>query len=212
MKVLRQSLETAARLRSILFLTALTYVATYLAGSYMVQLNIPSAVKLSKSTVETLSVEPIFVPVIGALRGGNLMLAIAYTFLINLLGGAFATTTLPGVIPLIGGVGSMLVSGVRGFLLGAVFQYAGIYRISPGYTTLVVGTLILELGAYVFSTAAGVNISLSTVFPRRYGVGSRLSAFKQAWKDALKIYLIVIILLAVGAVWEMTGIYLSTQR
>lgn len=212
MKVLRESFEAAGRLRGLLLLAALTYVTTYLAGSYMVQLNIYSAVKLSESTVETLSINPVFVPVIGALRTGNLILAIAYTFSINLLGGAFATTTLPGVIPFIGGVVSMLISGVRGFLLGAVFQYAGIYQISPGYTALVIGTLILELGAYVFSAAAGVNISLSTVFPSRYGVESRLIAFKEAWKDALKVYIIVMILLAVGAAWEMTGIYVSTRR
>lgn len=205
-------MEAAGRLRGILLLVTLIYVTTYLVGSYMVQINIPSAVKLSESTLETVSANPAFVPVIGALRSGNLILAIAYTFSINLLGGAFATTTLPGVIPLIGGVGSMLISGVRGFLLGAVFQYAEIYQVSPGYTVLVVGTLILELGAYVFSAAAGVNISLSTVFPSRYGVESRSTAFKEAWKDALKIYFIVTILLAIGAVWEMTGIYLLTQR
>jgi hypothetical protein len=33
-------------------------------------------------------------------------------------------------------------------------------------------------------------------------------AFKMAWKDAAKIYLIVVILLALGAAWEMTGIFL----
>ena len=72
-------------------------------------------------------------------------------------------------------------------------------------------TLLLEWGAYVFSAAAGINISLSTIFPSRYQVDSRWIAFKEAWKDAGRIYVIVIILLALGAIWEMVGlgIYIS---
>jgi uncharacterized membrane protein SpoIIM required for sporulation len=69
------------------------------------------------------------------------------------------------------------------------------------------GTMILELGAYVFSGAAGINIAVAPILPRRYGVQSRWVAFKMAWKDAAKIYVIVIILLALGAVWEMTGLF-----
>jgi hypothetical protein len=32
-----------------------------------------------------------------------------------------------------------------------------------------------------------------------------------AWKDAAKIYLIVVILLALGAIWEMTGLFLALR-
>jgi uncharacterized membrane protein SpoIIM required for sporulation len=68
--------------------------------------------------------------------------------------------------------------------------------------------MILELGAYVFSGAAGINIALAPILPRRYETQSRWMAFKMAWKDAAKIYLIVVILLALGAAWEMTGLSL----
>jgi uncharacterized membrane protein SpoIIM required for sporulation len=71
-----------------------------------------------------------------------------------------------------------------------------------------VGTAVLELGAYVFSAAAGIHLSLSAVFPKRQGLDSRRAAFKQAWKDAAYVYVIVVLLLALGAIWEMVGIYL----
>jgi len=37
---------------------------------------------------------------------------------------------------------------------------------------------------------------------------SRWAAFKMAWKDAARIYVIVVILLALGALWEMTILFL----
>ncbi len=166
----------------------------------------------NESLLENISGSPIFAPILEALQSGNLALAIAITFSINLLSGAFATTTLPGVIPLLGAIISMVVSSFRGFMIGALFTYTEI--VSPeataglGWAILGLGTLILELGAYVFSAAAGINISLSSFFPNRYQVKSRWVAFKKAWKDAGRIYVIVIILLALGAIWEMSGIYL----
>jgi hypothetical protein len=45
--------------------------------------------------------------------------------------------------------------------------------------------------------------------PKRYGVESRWAAFNMGWKDAFGIYVIVIMLLALGAIWEMTGILLA---
>jgi hypothetical protein len=146
-------------------------------------------------------------PIIGSLISGNLALAIAFTFLVNLSIGAFVYTTLIGVIPILGGVGSVAVTGLRGFVIGLTYYYA--FKVSMGYTVVALGTLVLELGAYVFSAAAGINTSLSAVFPRRYQVESRWTAFKMAWKDAAKIYAIVVILLVLGAVWEMAGIYIA---
>jgi uncharacterized membrane protein SpoIIM required for sporulation len=70
------------------------------------------------------------------------------------------------------------------------------------------GTLLLELGAYVFSGTAGINIALAPLMPQREGTQSRFAAFKAAWEDAARLYVIVIILLALGAIWEMTGLFL----
>jgi len=206
-ELLNQSLDTARKMKRLLFLVAGIYVVSFLAGYLMVHFQVPFAMELSKTFIESVSANPVFTPIIGSLMSGNLALAIAFTFLLNLSVGAFVYTTLIGVIPILGGVGSVAVTGLRGFIIGLTYYYA--FGVSIGYTVVALGTLILELGAYVFSAAAGINISLSAIFPRRYGVESRWAAFKMAWKDAAKIYLIVVILLVLGAVWEMAGIYIA---
>ncbi len=209
--VLNKSLETCKKMKKLLYLVTAIYIVSYLIGYLMINSRMPFAMKFSNLILENLSNSPILTPIIGALQSGNLALAIAITFLVNLSNGAFASTTLPGVVPLLGAVGSMAVSGFRGFIIGAIFTYAAVLgpeaTAGLGMAIVGIGTLILELGAYVFSAAVGINISLSTVFPSRYQVESRWVAFKEAWKDAGRIYIIVIILLALGAIWEMGGIY-----
>jgi len=207
LKILNQSLEASRKMKKLLFLVATIYVISFLVGYVLIYIRLPFVVRLSELIVEGASISPVYTPILNALKSRNLALAVALTFLVNLSSGAFATTTLLGVIPLVGGVGSLLVTGLRGFLIGVVYYYA--FTVSIAYTVLAVGTAILELGAYVFSAAAGINISLSTIFPRRYQVDSRRTAFKEAWKDAARIYVIVIILLALGAIWEMGGLYMS---
>ena len=206
-KALNESLEASRKLKRLLLLVAGIYVVSFLLGYLMVHTQTPFAIELAEGVAQAATTSPILSPILGALMTGNVAFAVAFTFLVNLSVGAFATTTLPGLIPLAGGVGSVAVTGLRGFIIGAVYYYA--FSVSVPYTILAMGTAILELGAYVFSAAAGINISLSAVFPRRYHVESRWVAFKEAWKDAGRIYLIVVILLALGAVWEMVGIYLA---
>jgi uncharacterized membrane protein SpoIIM required for sporulation len=86
--------------------------------------------------------------------------------------------------------------------------YYAVLSQSPSAFILGVGTLILELGGYVFSGAAGINLSMSLVFPKRYGVEGRWLAFRKAWSDTAWIYLVVVGLLLAGAVWEMAGLFL----
>jgi uncharacterized membrane protein SpoIIM required for sporulation len=205
-RVLAGSIATARRMRILLLFAAAVYAGSFLAGYMLVHFRVPFAVALVDAIIGGVLESPVFTPITGALEGGNLGFAIAYTFLLNLSMGAFATTTLPGIIPVLGGIGSVAISGFRGFVVGLTYYY--VLGESVGLTILGLGTAVLELGAYVFSTAAGINLSLAAVFPRRYNVERRLVAFKEAWKDAARLYVLVVILLALGAVWEMTGIFL----
>ncbi|KON27914.1 hypothetical protein AC481_03245 [miscellaneous Crenarchaeota group archaeon SMTZ-80] len=207
------SLETAKKLKTMLYLVTIIYVVSYIAGYIIIQIETPAIMEFVEPIVDGISNNPVFIPIISALEKGNVAFAIAYTFSINLASGAFASTTLPGVIPLLGALITILVTGFRGFIIGIIFTLAA-SMISDvngfGWRILALGTLILELGAYVFSATAGINISLSTIFPSRYQTESRWFAFKEAWKDAGRIYILVIILLALGAIWEMGGIYILT--
>lgn len=209
MKVWTQTVVAAKRMRTLLLFVALLYVIAYLAGWYLITIRNPVATQLAQVVRNSVLTERPFTAVTGALRGGQLAQAILLTFLFNLASGAFLTTTLPGIIPLLGAIATVGITVVRGFVVG--ITYPEILASSPAGFVLGAGTLLLELGAYVFSGAAGIHIALAPLMPRRFGVHNRWSAFKAAWADAARIYVIVIILLALGAIWEMTGIFLLTR-
>ena len=206
MRLLSQAIQAAKRMRILLLLVALLYTGSYLVGWYLISIKSPMALETAQALTENVLTEAPFTTILQSLQGGELVQAVLITFLLNLTTGAFLTTTLPGIIPLIGALGVIAVTLVRGFAIGVT--YPEILASSAVGFALGTGTMILELGAYVFSGAAGINIALAPIRPRRYGVDSRWAAFKVAWKDAARIYVIVAILLALGTVWEMTGIFL----
>ena len=193
-------------MKVLLVLVALLYIGSYLAGWYLINIKSPIAVEISRGLQESVLTQQPFTSILQSLQGGELLKAILVTFLVNLTTGAFLTTTLPGIVPLVGSLGTIAVTVLRGFVVG--ITYPEVLSSSPAGFALGLGTMILELGAYVFSGAAGINIALAPILPRRYGTQSRWMAFKMAWKDTAKIYLIVVIFLALGAAWEMTGIFL----
>jgi uncharacterized membrane protein SpoIIM required for sporulation len=193
-------------MKVLLVLVALLYIGSYLVGWYLISIKSQIAVEISRGLRESVLTQQPFTSILQSLQGGELLKAILVTFLVNLTTGAFLTTTLPGVVPLVGSLGTIAVTVLRGFVVG--ITYPEVLSSSPAGFALGLGTMILELGAYVFSGAAGINIALAPMLPRRYGTQSRWMAFKMAWKDAAKIYLIVVIFLALGAAWEMTGILL----
>jgi uncharacterized membrane protein SpoIIM required for sporulation len=206
MRLLTQIVETAKRMRNLLLFVALLYIISYLVGWYLISINSPIAVETAQAIRASVLTETPFTTIIQSLRAGDLVHAVSITFLVNLTSGAFLTTTLPGIIPLVGALGPIVVTLLRGFVIGVV--YPDLLSSSTGGFALGFGTMILELGAYVFSGAAGIHIALAPIMPKRLGAQKRWEAFKMAWKDAMRIYVIVIILLALGAIWEMTGILL----
>ena len=193
-------------MRVLLFFVALLYIGSYLAGWYLISIRSPLAVETAQAITASVVTETPFTTIIQSLQGGELLQAVLITFLLNLTTGAFLTTTLPGIIPLVGALGTIVITLLRGFVIGVT--YPEILASSAVGFALGFGTMIFELGAYVFSGAAGIRIALAPIMPRKYGVQGRWAAFKMAWKDAARVYVIVIMLLALGAIWEMTGILL----
>jgi len=189
----------------LLFVLAL-YVISFAGGYVAIAVSHPFAVSLRRSVLEMITEEAPFTTVTSILRARNLLMAIAFTFLVNLSSGAFFSTTFLGVVPLLGGGGISLITIYRGLTLGVV--YYAVLNQSPAAFVLGAGTLILELGGYVFSGAAGIALSLATIFPKRYGNESRWGAFKRTWRDVATLYVIVVVLLLAGAIWEMTGLFL----
>jgi len=199
------SLEATRRVKAIVLIIAFLYATSFIAGWALASIENSYTSKLEEEIQQYILSQEIFTIILEYLRSGNLLAAILITFTVNLCLGAFLTTTLPGILPVLGAIGITIVGLLRGFVIG--LTYPQVLGHSPLAFIVGVGTMFLELGAYVFSSAAGVNISLAPIFPAKYGTESRLAAFKEAWKDAARIFVIVVILLGLGAVWEMTGIY-----
>ena len=210
MQILSQAIQATKRMRILLLFVALLYVGSYLTGWYQISVESSGTVETAQRTLGSILTGTPFTTILQSLQRGELVQAVVITFLFNLASGAFLTTTLPGVIPLVGALGTISIALLRGFIIGMI--YPEILASSVTGFVVGMGTVILELGAYVFSGAAGIYISLAPLMPRRHGVQSRWAAFKMAWKDTARIYLIVVILLALGAIWEMTGIFLSLHR
>jgi len=206
MRIVSQIVEAAKRMRKLLLLVALLYVGSYLAGWYLISIKSQVALELAQLVSGAVLTESPFTIILQSLSSGDLVQAILITFLLNLSTGAFFSTTLPGILPLVGAFGTVAITLFRGFIIG--ITYPAVLASSGAGFVLGMGTLVLELGAYVFSGAAGINIALAPILPKRYGTASRWVAFKMAWKDAARIYVIVIVLLALGAIWEMTGLFL----
>jgi uncharacterized membrane protein SpoIIM required for sporulation len=101
----------------------------------------------------------------------------------------------------------VIVTILRGWICGMI--YLGVFT-TPQRTILALGTLFLEFSAYTLSGACGIHLGLSLIFPGRYKTKSRKKALIQATKDIIYLYLFVIILLALGAIWEIGGIILLT--
>jgi hypothetical protein len=197
------------RLKWHLLLVATMYVASFALGYAAIAVGHPYAISLRRSILETVAQETPFTTVTSILKARNLAGAIVFTFLVNLVSGAFLSTTFIGVIPLLGAGAVAMITIYRGVSLGVV--YYAVLNQSLATFMVGAGTLILELGGYVFSGAAGIALSLATAFPKWQGTESRWTAFKRAWRNTATIYIIVATLLLAGAVWEMTGLFLLTR-
>lgn len=130
--------------------------------------------------------------------------AMGYTFLFNLFSGALLTTTLAGIIFVI----PSYVMFTRGILLGllTIGSSENIF-----YLILLLGTIFLEFGAYIFSSSVGSYLGLSLIAYKNLGYNNIGQAIKGAFKIGLDIYPIVVFLLILGAIWEIGGIYLLTK-
>lgn len=201
-----RSLEASRKIKGLLVIVAALYTLSFTVGWLMISLQLPFAIEFRKGILEIVATQHPFTSVFELVKSGSLVSAILLTFAVNLTIGAFASTTLPGAVPLLGALGIVAVTISRGVMIG--LTYPEVMILSFPTFLVAVGTMILELGAYVFSGAAGINIALASVFPRRYQVDSRWKAFKEAWRDAAGIFVIVAILLVLGAVWEMAGLFL----
>ena len=197
--ILAGSMEAAKRRKNLIVFFISTHVILLFFGQWMVAQGYPGVLELREEQLKQIQELPYLKPLMGPLAE-NLPLKVLYTFSFNLIFGAFVSTTLTGLVFFF----PYLVAVWRSFLVGILV--AGM-EYSSAMVAVFYGTFILEFGAYCISSAIGTDIGLALLFPERKGVSSRKEALGIAVRDGARLYVLVIIILFIAAIWEMSGLH-----
>lgn len=201
--VLLDSLDIAKRRKNLIFFFVVTHVVFLVFGQWTVAREIPGVMYMRAEQLKEIQNLPYLQPLTGILAN-NLVLKILYTFFFNLAFGAFFSTTFLGIIFFF----PYVIAVWRAFIIGVLIYGA---NATPAATAVFYGTFVLEFAAYSISSAVGTDMGLALLFPARKSTASRWEAFKRAAREGRTLYLLVIILLFVSAIWEMSWIeYLGT--
>lgn len=176
-------------------LLVLAHTVFFILGQWMVAQKIPGALFLRTELYKMIQDMPFLKPLTGILAD-SLSLKIIYTLFVNLIFGAFLSTTLTGIVFFLPYVIAVWRSFVMGILIYGL-------PLTPLKLVIFYVTLILEFGGYSISSATGTDMGLSLLWPLRKGTTSRKHSFLIAFQDSMRLYLLVFILLLIGAIWEM---------
>ncbi len=189
------------RLKRILIATAVLYLlslGTGLATPYVGPAALTASLEQGNAQQAQL-LELIFGGFRQSLREGRpatILTCSAVVFGINLFG-AFVQFTLLGILI----VPILFTVALGGWMQGV--GLAGIHGSSWTAVVLFVMMGVLEWSTYVIATAAGLNVGLSVILPTRQGTSSRWQAFQKSSCDAGKMYVVIVLILAFQAVFEI---------
>lgn len=204
LNVVSKSFRAFLRLKKLIILVTLLYIFSFLVGYILVGVyKLEWVLQFRENITRTTFEASPFREIISFLLKGKFVSSVLLTFSYNLLVGSFITTTLSGIVFFL----PVIVTILRGWICGII--YLGVFT-TPQRTILALGTLLLEFSAYSLSGASGIHLGLSLIFPGRYKTKSRAKALTKALIDIIYLYLFIIILLALGAIWEIGGIILLT--
>ncbi|GAA2689293.1 MULTISPECIES: hypothetical protein [Actinosynnema] len=128
---------------------------------------------------------------------GDVLGAAGITFVVNLLIGALLWQTAPSLVVPFAGVALGLVRLVG---WGMIFTPSGAddlaWFVPHGVTAL------LEAQGYVLAALASWVHGRKFLRPRRFGLETRRAGYAAGLADALRLYPLVVVVLAVAALWE----------
>jgi hypothetical protein len=136
----------------------------------------------------------------------EVLTAIAATFFINLFIGSFGTITLPSlIIPFSG----FLIGIYRAVLWGLLLSPA-----HPDMRLIMIPhsiTLILEGQAYILALLAAYIQGRAFLWPKTVGLESRAKGYLEGLKRTGKLYVLVILTLAIAAIYEVIEVVLMAR-
>jgi hypothetical protein len=188
-------------MKGLLLVMAAAYLVPMSLAALLVSADIPGVRDLQmKVQAGVLHAGPI--PTIARFLGeGRLPAAIALTFAWNFgVAACIGSMAIGLLFPL-----PPLIAVLRGFLIGLVF--ADRLMFSLPRILVMVGTFLLEIGAYVLAGALGMRLGLA-LLPSWRAPLSRSGRMEELIADFRRLFPVVAVLLLLGAIWENAGIFL----
>jgi hypothetical protein len=177
------------------------YFGLVVAGMVYAAFNRPLQLSLIEGVEGAFDAGPIAI-VMSAYTGGRIPLAISLTFLVNLALGSFLAITLPSlVIPFSG----LLIGFFRAVLWGVLFSPTKLELSAPAILAgvLILMLIFLEGQAYVLAMLAAFVQGSAFLFPKRVSAESHARGYLIGVGRSSLIYLLVAIVLAIAAVYEV---------
>jgi hypothetical protein len=196
MKAIQSALEPIKESRRAYIVLNLVYYGLVLCGMIYVAFNRSLQQSLLELVGSAFTQGP-FSVVGSAYVGGQVLQAMVLTFVVNLFIGSIAVITLPSlVIPFSG----LLTGAYRAILWGLLLSPT-----TPVLRWVMVPhslVLILEGQAYILAMLAAYVQGRAFLWPCSVGVTTHRQGYGLGVKRSVRIYLLVVLVLAVAAVYE----------
>jgi len=165
--------------------------------SMLVTLFVPSLKPLASAYYDINNLQHVTLirSAFAAYASGQVLKAAMWTFLVNMGVALLLTTITSLIIPFVG----ILAVMVRGLFWGAMFAPFGFERLTfaPHFPTV-----LAEGFGYVVAAFAAYVHGVMVLQPERYGFTNRVEAYRKGLFTVAHIYLIVVLILAVAALYE----------
>jgi hypothetical protein len=196
MKLIQSALETIKESRRAYIILNLVYYGLVVFGMVYVAFN-PSLQQLLIDAVGNAFTEGVLSAVGSAYTGGQVLQAMVLTFVVNLFLGSIAVITVPSlVIPFSG----LLIGAYRALLWGLLLSPT-----TPVLRWVMIPhslVLILEGQAYILAMLAAYVQGRAFLWPHSVGAATRRQGYGVGVKLSVRIYLLIVLLLALAAVYE----------
>jgi hypothetical protein len=208
MKIFQSALDALRRARRPYLILRLLYYALILWTMVYVVFDRTIQETLGQLVLDTLGTGPL-APVLDAFDAGQMLLAVVLIFAINLVGATFMAITLPSlIIPFCG----LLLFALRAVLWGILFapELDGTLDTRAVLEALGVAVLMILEGEGYILGAVGAFIQGRALFrPSSVGASKPLQGYRYGIRDQLKLYLLIIPVLLIAAVYEVALLYFS---
>lgn len=207
--VLHRAVQLVKNNRRAYLLANLLYYATVVVGVLVVFISPSLQDSWMATVVEGFGESDTFGAVLEAYSGKQVLAAVGLTFAVNLILGSFLYITLPSlIIPFSG----LLLALVRALLWGFTFAPSPNMSISAEnvlFGSLMLVLLLLEGQAYILAMLGAYLQSRAFVFHGRVAERTLWRGYVHGLKQAALVYVLVVLVLLVAAVYEVAIVVLT---